>query len=147
MKETPAVKQYITRLEEIEDKNPYLLSAYIYHLYMGLLSGGQILSAMKRVSRQPTDSSGQNIFNVKKPDSVSSLKKKIREAMETMSKYLDEDTKEEILREGVKVFELNNSLIHSVKGVDEAFWKLTKKLILIALFIVLVSYLLAKWYT
>ena len=47
MKETPAVKQYITHLEEIEDKNPYLLSAYIYHLYMGLLSGGQILSAKK----------------------------------------------------------------------------------------------------
>merc|ERR1739845_328001 len=113
---------------------------------MGLLSGGQILSAKKRVSRKPTDSSGQNIFNVNKPDSVSSLKKKIREAMETMSKYLDEDTKEEILREGVKVFELNNSLIHSVKGVDEAFWKLTKKLLPIAFLVILLSYFIARWF-
>jgi heme oxygenase len=146
MKETPAVKQYITHLEQIEDQNPYLLSAYIYHMYMGLLSGGQILSAKKKISRQAKDSEGERIFKVDKPDSVSSLKKKIREAMERMSEHLDEETKETILVEGIKVFQLNNTLIHSVKGVDKAFWMLTKKLLVIALFLVLVSYLIAKWY-
>ena len=145
MNETPAVKGYITHLKEIEDENPYLLSAYIYHLYMGLLSGGQILSAKKKISRKGKDSEGEEIFKVSKPDTVSSLKRKIRDAMERMSEHLEDDTKEKILSEGIKVFELNNTLIHSVKGVDEAFWRLTKKMIMIALFLILVSYVIIKW--
>ena len=145
MGETTPVKNYISHLEKIENENPYLLSAYIYHLYMGLLSGGQILSAKKRISGK-SDSQGEEIFKVDKPNSVSSLKKKIREAMEDMSEHLDEETKEDILNEGVRVFELNNTLIHSVKGVNEALWRLTKKFLAITLLIVLASYLIAKWF-
>ena len=144
MRETPSVKNYIAHLEKVENENPYLLSAYIYHLYMGLLSGGQILSAKKRISGK-SDSQGEEIFKVEKPNSVSSLKKKIREAMECMSENLDEETKESILNEGVRVFELNNTLIHSVKGVNEALWRLTRKVFIIALLIVLVGYLIARW--
>jgi len=145
MRETPSVKNYIRHLEKVERENPYLLSAYIYHLFMGLLSGGQILSAKKRISRQTKSSDGEEIFKVDKPHSVSSLKKKIREAMESMSEHLDEETKENILIEGVKVFELNNTLIHSVKGVDEALWRLTKKVLMIALVFILISYMIARW--
>jgi heme oxygenase len=32
-------------IRQIEEENPYLLIAYIYHLNMGLFSGGQILKA------------------------------------------------------------------------------------------------------
>ena len=144
MRETPCVKNYISHLEKVESEDPYLLSAYIYHLYMGLLSGGQILSAKKRISGK-SGSEGEEIFKVEKPNSVSSLKKKIREAMENMSEHLDEETKENILNEGVRVFELNNTLIHSVRGVNEALWRLTKKVLMITLLIILVSYLIAKW--
>ena len=144
MRETAPVRNYISHLEKVENENPYLLSAYIYHLYMGLLSGGQILSAKKRISGN-SDSQGEEIFKVNKPNSVSSLKKKIREAMENMSDNLDEETKENILNEGVRVFELNNTLIHSVKGVNEALWRLTKKVFIVTLLIILVSYLIAKW--
>ena len=35
----------IVEFRKVEDKNPYLLIAYIYHLYMGLFSGGQVLRA------------------------------------------------------------------------------------------------------
>ncbi|MPC75989.1 Heme oxygenase 1 [Portunus trituberculatus] len=38
-----SVQQYLKHLEKLEEENPYLLLAYVYHLYMGLLSGGQIL--------------------------------------------------------------------------------------------------------
>ena len=34
MKDTPAVQNYISHLKHVESENPYLLSAYIYHLYM-----------------------------------------------------------------------------------------------------------------
>jgi heme oxygenase len=37
----PEVAAYLTHLKAVEAENPYLLVAYIYHLYMGLLSGGQ----------------------------------------------------------------------------------------------------------
>lgn len=38
----PEVAKYLTRLKAVESENPYLLVAYIYHMYMGLLSGGQV---------------------------------------------------------------------------------------------------------
>ena len=38
----PEVAKYLTRLKAVEADNPYLLVAYIYHMYMGLLSGGQV---------------------------------------------------------------------------------------------------------
>lgn len=42
-----SVCQYLKHLEKIEQENPYYLMSYIYHLYMGLLSGGQILRRKK----------------------------------------------------------------------------------------------------
>ena len=41
----PEVRQYLDHLESLDHENPYLLIPYIYHLYMGLFSGGQILAA------------------------------------------------------------------------------------------------------
>ena len=41
----PEVQQYLEHLERLDKENPYLLIPYIYHLYMGLFSGGQILAA------------------------------------------------------------------------------------------------------
>jgi hypothetical protein len=44
----PLVSPIVTScyfFRKIEEDNPYLLIAYVYHLYMGLFSGGQILGA------------------------------------------------------------------------------------------------------
>ena len=50
-KENPeAVNKYIEHLQKIADEDePLLLIAYIYHLYMGLLSGGQILAKKRQI--------------------------------------------------------------------------------------------------
>ena len=45
----PEVQSYLDHLQEIEKQNPYLIMAYVYHLYMGIFSGGQIL--MKTVKQ------------------------------------------------------------------------------------------------
>ena len=46
---TKALVKYIDHLKHIaEEDEPLLLVAYIYHLYMGLLSGGQILSKKRQ---------------------------------------------------------------------------------------------------
>uniref|UniRef100_A0A2A4K4E4 Heme oxygenase n=1 Tax=Heliothis virescens TaxID=7102 RepID=A0A2A4K4E4_HELVI len=47
-----ALENYIEHLQELERSSPQLLMAYVYHLYLGLLSGGQIL-AKKRRGFQP----------------------------------------------------------------------------------------------
>ena len=47
--EIKALVKYIDHLKHIaEEDEPLLLVAYIYHLYMGLLSGGQILSKKRQ---------------------------------------------------------------------------------------------------
>ena len=37
------VREYLDHLRKLEDSQPYLLLPYVYHLYMGLFSGGQVL--------------------------------------------------------------------------------------------------------
>lgn len=44
-----ALENYIEHLQELERSNPQLLLAYVYHLYLGLLSGGQILAKKRRM--------------------------------------------------------------------------------------------------
>ena len=41
----PEVQSYLAHLKKLDQENPYLLIPYIYHLYMGLFSGGQVLRA------------------------------------------------------------------------------------------------------
>ncbi len=38
----PEVQAYLSHLRRVEEEDPYVLIAYVYHLYMGLLSGGQV---------------------------------------------------------------------------------------------------------
>jgi len=45
------VVSYLQHLMQLEEENPELLIAYIYHLYMGLLSGGQILRRKRTLSK------------------------------------------------------------------------------------------------
>lgn len=44
-----ALENYIDHLQYLEKENPTLLMAYVYHLYLGLLSGGQILAKKRNV--------------------------------------------------------------------------------------------------
>jgi len=139
MKKTPAVTNYLQHLIDIERQNPYLLAAYIYHLYMGLLSGGQILSLKRSVSGK-TEVGGDDIFHYEAPHTVQSIKKSLRSATEEMAANLDSETQELVVNEGIKVFELNNTLINSVEGVNEAFGKLVKWMMLMAVLILAILY-------
>lgn len=147
MKETPAVSNYLQHLVDTEKRNPYLLTAYIYHLYMGLLSGGQILSLKRSVTNNKKDDDkkaggGDDIFHFEPPHTVQSVKKSLRAATEDMSKHLDDETQEMVVNEGIKVFELNNTLVNSVEGVNEAFWRLAKKVGLVILILAILFYLI-----
>ena len=139
MRSSSAVSAYLDHLIETERKNPYLLTAYIYHLYMGLLSGGQILSLKRSVSK--SKEGGDDIFHYQAPHTVQSIKKALKKATDDLVEHLDEDTQEQIVQEGIKVFELNNTLVNSVKGVNEAFWNLVQWCILAAVIVAIAVYI------
>ncbi|TRY67005.1 hypothetical protein TCAL_02314 [Tigriopus californicus] len=121
----PEVAQYLAHLKRLEDENPYLLIAYIYHLYMGLLSGGQLLKSKKdffKSGKTATQDAGDAVTYFKDV-SIASLKKRMKEIANTVAKDLDDETRKQILQEGVQVFKLNNTIIKSVRGVNDIFYK------------------------
>jgi len=132
----PEVQVYLDHLRDIEQDNPYLLIPYIYHLYMGLFSGGQILQAKRKYLSLASTEQACAVTNYQ--DTIPSLKKKLRQAVNDLADNLDEETRQAILNESVKVFELNNSVIKSVKGINQVllrrFFKLFIAVMLLLLF-------------
>lgn len=130
-----SVQKYLDHLYRITEKNPLLLIAYVYHLYMGLLSGGQILSKKRRIAnkfmrnfseqRDEDDDAiepGTHLTSFPKK-SMLELKNKLRHTIDEFAKDFDENLRQELIEESKKVFELNNTVINSVEGVGEQLKK------------------------
>ncbi|XP_026735489.1 heme oxygenase 1 [Trichoplusia ni] len=142
----PALENYLEHLQELEKTNPQLLLAYVYHLYLGLLSGGQILAKKRRMfgdgSVKPytdkvTDFTGTDIGQ---------LKKDFRQATNEIADKMTEEEKNAFIEESNQVFVLNNSIVNSVGGQDKVFYNLMYKgfaIVLIGTGIVL-AYLMHK---
>jgi len=135
----PEVRQYLDHLESLDHENPYLLIPYIYHLYMGLFSGGQILAAKRKyltLSGNKNDETQPGCAVTSYPNkTIKQLKTQLRQAVNDLADNLDQELKQEILKESVKVFELNNVVIKSVKGVNQVLMKKAMKLLIAVLLI------------
>jgi len=127
----PEVQKYLDHLQNIENQNPYLLIPYVYHLYMGLFSGGQILRAKRVISMSGNSDSvpGNNVTSYGE-FSIGPLKNQLRAAVNEVANQLDEDTRQEILEEGVTVFKMNNLVIGSVEGIDRVLKRRLMKLLI-----------------
>lgn len=115
------------RLREVEDTDPTLLMAYIYHLYMGLLSGGIILRQKRQLVQKISpfknkDMDGNNITDFGEHD-IFDLKYEMRSTMNRISETLDEDTKNKLIEESKIVYTFNNELIRSVRGAGSVVFK------------------------
>lgn len=138
----PQVGDYLSHLERINSENSILLLAYVYHLYMGLLSGGQILQKKRKVfATQENSGLGMAVTDFKDL-TISELKSSMRTKFEELAGQWDEDTKQAILVEGRKVFELNNIIIGSVKNVNKVNLRLVGYVLVIFLCFVIC---LAMW--
>jgi len=140
------VSGYLKHLNNIEESDPYLLCPYVYHLYMGLFSGGQVLKAKRMLSLSSIAGSKEEDEGGEKPGysvtsygdiAIGSLKKQLKRAMNELAENLDEETQEKILVESVKVFELNNVIIGSVKGVDRVLKRRMVKLLIAVILLLL----------
>ncbi|KAG7165747.1 Heme oxygenase 1-like [Homarus americanus] len=115
-----SVCQYLKHLEKIEEENPYFLMSYIYHLYMGLLSGGQILRRKKVLLEKLTFSRKDTVEGMAVTEiadgSVSKIKRQMTESMNQIAGEMDEDTRQRLMDESKMVFILNNRMVHSIEG-------------------------------
>ncbi|KOC70406.1 Heme oxygenase 1 [Habropoda laboriosa] len=122
-----SVIKYLVHLRNIENTEPILLIAYIYHLYMGLLSGGIILRKKRQLMHkiwpfQTFQMNGNNITNFGNSN-IFELKQHMRDTMNTIAEMLDDDTKTKLLEESKTVFALNNEIIKSVRGTGTVLLK------------------------
>ena len=126
-----SVTKYLMRLREIEDTDSLLIMAYIYHLYMGLLSGGIILRKKRQLVQKISPfkdtitSDGNNLTDFGEYN-IYELKRELRSTMNKIAETLDEDTKNKLLEESKTVYTLNNEIIRSVRGAGTV---IVKKLI------------------
>merc|ERR1740123_1600108 len=137
----PEVALYLDHLKKLEQENPYLLIPYIYHLYMGLFSGGQILAAKRKYltlsgNKNDDPPAGCAVTSYQNK-TIKQLKTQLRQAVNDLADNLDQELKQEILKESVKVFELNNVVIKSVKGVNQVLMKKAMKLLIAVLLLLL----------
>lgn len=122
-----SVVKYLMRLREVEDTDPSLLMAYIYHLYMGLLSGGIILRQKRQLVQKISPFKGENLAGNNISDfgeyNIFQLKKEMRSTMNRIADTLDEDTKNKLIEESKIVYTLNNEIIRSVRGAGTVIVK------------------------
>lgn len=139
-----AVKRYIEHLETIKAKNPVLLFAYVYHLYMGLLSGGQILQKKRalagRWGKVDESSAGRMVTTYPPEQSIADMKTKMRTLVDSLSDKWDEEFKSEFIRECRFVFELNNQLVQTIESAD----KVGKKRLAFILGLVIIVWMLIR---
>lgn len=132
-----SVHKYLNHLEEIKNKNRKLLIAYVYHLYMGLLSGGQILQKkrqlMSNIVRGNDEGCAVTTFD---GFAIGDIKQRMRALVDGLGDTWDENVKAEIIQESRRVFEFNNEIVQSVQGAGQvALFKIG-----LAVVVVLIAY-------
>ncbi|KAI8337314.1 heme oxygenase-domain-containing protein [Blakeslea trispora] len=123
---TPAVKAYVDAMKEACAVNPALLIAHSYSRYLGDLSGGQILA--KRLKKHvfqldESDSAwdtvdGLNFYHFDQLGNQSEFKNFYRERLNAAK--VDQATRDLIVAEAVRSFELNIALFDEVQALSEA---------------------------
>lgn len=134
-----SVKVYLKHLYDVKKRSPVLLLAYVYHLYMGLLSGGQILAKKRSLNILSSgDRDGEAVIHFEN-HTIAELKANMRNLVDTKAMEFDESMKILLIAESKMVFHLNNELVRSVRGVNRAN---LRKFGLVLIIVVLIFYLL-----
>lgn len=94
---------------------------------MGLLSGGQILqkkrnlvSKINPLKSSEVSENGSSLTNFGN-HKIYDLKEKMRGLIDDLCKDFDETTKNGLIEESRKVFELNNQIVKTVRGVNRVY--------------------------
>ncbi|KAK2718385.1 heme oxygenase 1-like isoform X2 [Artemia franciscana] len=144
---TESVQEYIDHLAELEKDEPHLLMAFIYHMYMGLFSGGQILHKKRQIEaklrlRTAQPGQGEAVTNFEGKN-VSNIKREMTEMMNKIASQLDEVTRRKLIEESKNVFRMNNKMVKTIPGTTRV---IVRKMVKFSLFVipVIIGMVIAK---
>ncbi|XP_068624149.1 heme oxygenase 1 isoform X2 [Battus philenor] len=137
-----ALENYIEHLHNLETEQPGLLLAYVYHLYLGLLSGGQILAKKRKMFGEKNTL--QNMYVDKVTDfgdvEIGELKKDFRNAMNEIAEHMTKDEQDVFIEESNQVFLMNNLIVNSVGGQNKVLCNMFYKASIFLLVVIGVVY-------
>ncbi|CAO1434950.1 unnamed protein product [Diamesa serratosioi] len=126
-----SVQQYLKYLKELDQT---LLIAYVYHLYMGLLSGGSIISKKRELTKKlrrsflkDKDNDDRTFFEEVEDgchvttfinQSIPLLKNNMRRNIDRFTEHFSDELRHKLIQESKMVFEHNNEIIKTVEGVN-----------------------------
>ncbi|PNF35978.1 hypothetical protein B7P43_G03540 [Cryptotermes secundus] len=141
-----SVTEYLIHLKKLQSSDPNQLIAYIYHLYMGLLSGGQILRKKRAVVKKFIPFSSEQTYQDAVTHfgavSISKLKRDLVEAVNRIAEGLDDETKEKLIKESKTVFLMNNKVIRSIESAQEVILKKLLTIIIVLSLVVILYYII-----
>lgn len=144
-----SVAEYLLHLRHLEKSKPILLVAYIYHLYMGLLSGGQILTKKRALVQKlipgrshELNNTGYALTTFDNTTSIAGLKRQMVNILNTVALTLDDKTKQELLEESRNVFVMNNKIIKTVRGTAHVIFNKISILVTLIIMIYFIYFIL-----
>ena len=143
----PAVQRYVDHLRRLESDEPHLLMAYIYHLYMGLLSGGQVLRGKRQLIGRLFGGGGDGPGNAVTDYGtfkIRQLKSRLAEAMNSAAEQLDDVTRRQLIDESREVFVRNNEIVATVRGANQVVLRKLRNVGLVVMVVVLLYWLLFR---
>ena len=115
-KATPseACNTYCYRLNEVAEKDPYLLIAHHYTRYIGDLSGGKILGGIAEKALTPPVGEGLHFYEFPMIEDAKAFKKNYRAVLDGLE--LDEQQRNAIIVEANYAFRLNMYMFDELQG-------------------------------
>ena len=109
-----ACNTYCYRLNEVAEKDPYLLIAHHYTRYIGDLSGGQILKGIAQNSLQPPKGEGLNFYDFPRIDDAKAFKTNYKEVLDGIE-FTESDINT-LISEANYAFRLNMYMFDELQG-------------------------------
>jgi len=109
-----ACNKYCYRINEIAEKDPYLLIAHHYTRYIGDLSGGQILKGIASKALDNPVGEGLHFYDFPEIEDAKAWKDGYRLCLDNMD--LDEQQKNAIITEANYAFKLNMYMFDTLEG-------------------------------
>ena len=117
-----ACNTYCYRINEIAEKDPYLLIAHHYTRYIGDLSGGQILKGIASKALDNPVGEGLHFYDFPEIEDAKAWKDGYRLCLDNMD--LNEQQKNAIITEANYAFRLNMYIFDEIQGsATKGFWK------------------------
>ena len=128
VKPSEACIQYVERIHEVAEKDPYLLVGHHYTRYLGDLSGGQILRNIAEKALNLPKGEGLHFYEFPKIEDKKAFKTKYREGLDNVT--TDTSKINDIIAEANYAFRLNMYLFDELSGDSKDAWNSAAKVFL-----------------